>query len=161
MRAAGALGLSSAIARTFVTVLQFEAADNRLAVGGSQPLQGGLIPGHVLRANRAIEGGGVFVRQVFREIGLVRQSTMPPREIADAVQDGLPQVRLESSLVARLEHVETAHGRDHGILNNVGGLEHPARRRRQPATRPSAQGGDAPLHQPLARGLVALLDFVQ
>ena len=79
----------------------------------------------------------------------------PPHFVADAVEDRLPQVGLHGADVPRLERIEPAQDVEHGLLDQIAGIEAAPRCGRQPAVRPAFQLRHAALQERLHRLAVA------
>ena len=139
-------------------MLHFEPPDDRLAIGGPQALQRGLVPFDPLAADRDVERGRRFRRLRIRQLGGGGPSSEAARLVADTVEYRLAQIRLERPFVARLEVVEVAQGRQNRLLHQVLGVEQAARGRGQPASRPPPESGQASGNQPIERVAVPLAD---
>ena len=83
-----------------VGVLELETADDRFAVGGRQALQRAFVSLGVLGADRLVEWRRGCVGELIGNLGLTWPPIVVARDIADAIQDRLPQVGLQRALDA-------------------------------------------------------------
>jgi lipoate-protein ligase A len=68
-----------------------------------------------------------------------RPALRPPHFVADPIDDGLPEVGVQGTVVPHLEHLQPLEGVHHRLLDEVLGFEQVAGVLRQAAARPPAQ----------------------
>src|SRR5262245_31650764 len=73
----------------------------------------------------------------------------PSNLVADLVDDGPPEIRLEGARATRVEAREVLERVDHGLLRQVVGVEQAPRHASQPAPGPSTQARQVALAEPL------------
>src|SRR5262245_25444194 len=90
-----------------------------------------------------------------RQTGAVRPSSLPSQFFANAVEDGLPQVRLQGTGTARLELPNPLKCLKERFLDKVVGVADVTGPFRQPARCPPLQRADVACKEPVDRLLVA------
>jgi len=127
--------LSEGLRDFCVRKTELDARDDRLAVRRLEPLKRRFVPGERFAANSFFNRRRAVRGTVAREhVGgtAVRTANL----VADAVEQRGPQECLEGAIVSRLERFEALDHLRKGILDQVVGIERPARPRWQPAMRP-------------------------
>ena len=84
-----------------------------------------------------------------------------PREVADLVQDHEPQIALKGPLVLRLEGPHSIERSNHGLLNQVIGVDEAARISWKPPARPLSKERQEMLEETTERGAVPIADVPQ
>ena len=156
----GRVGARLAVRRSDlrVTLLQLDASDDDFPLFGPQPLQRLFVPLHRLVADR-------FVERRRRRIGMLgivldarrrRIPRDPPNLVADAIDERLPQVRLQRTVVTRLEILDMPKRLGERLLHQVFGVPKVTGPSRQTSPRPAPQRALVPPNQVIQRLRVAL-----
>jgi hypothetical protein len=123
-------GFAEQLRNFFVTHAPLTSRDNRLLILGSEACQRSLVPLDRFDADHAFEGRGFETRLI--AVKQVRSG--PPLYTAPLVEDPVHQrtakIRLERPFMARLEHRDVLERVHQDFLNDVAGVEGPARARR-------------------------------
>ena len=122
-----------------VTAPQLDAEDDQLAISGCKTAQSGFVPLHGLLPDGFFERRGRGRGQVRVQGPDRRLPCLAAVQIGEPVGEGPPKVGLQRPGAANLHVVEVADRGNHRLLDNVLGVEHSARPRRDPAGRPSPE----------------------
>ena len=122
---------------------------------GTQTAQPLLICGHRLEPRGLLERRSLPFALDIANIDVVRQSCPSANLVAHAIHDRLPQVRLESAGVTRLEPVYSLKRLEERILDNIVRVGQAPSPRGHPPSRKSLQRPQMTGKQPLDGGPVA------
>ena len=107
--------------------------------------------------NRQLQRRRPIRRVILGQFDRRRMPADAPHFVADAVDDGLAEIRLHGADVARLERVEAAEGVKRGFLNEVLRIQAPRAAGGQAAMGPALQRRQAALEQRLHADAIARL----
>ena len=141
-----------------VTLLQLHAGDDHLPLFRPQPLQRRFISIHGLVPDRFFERRRRRIRMLRFVVHSRRRRVPrhPPHLVADPVDQRLAQVRLQRTIVARLEVIDVPERLGERLLHQVFGVAEVAGPSRQTPTRPAPQGALVPPNQ-IVEGLIVAL----
>ena len=137
-------------------MLELEAADDRFTIGWSQLLQRRFITGDALASDRDVERRRRFGLVRIGKLGRRRTAGESTSLVANPIEHGLAQVRLERPLMTRVESIEAPQRVDDRVLYQVLGVERAARGRWQSPACPAAQRRQAPREQSIQCFAIAL-----
>jgi hypothetical protein len=146
-----------------ITLLQLDASDDQLAILRAEALQRRFVPVNGLMADGLVERrrGRVSVLPLLVQLGYPWIPSDPTNLVADLVDEGLPQIRLQRALVARLKIVEMPEGLHKRLLHQIFGIAKIAGPAWQAATCPPPERGLVPTNEIVERVCVALSGATQ